>query len=101
VQAQLLVLIDELIQRRRMGLILISHNLNLVASFCDRVLVLYAGRVMESLKASELSSARHPYTQGLLACRPLIDRAQSELPQLSRDPSWLDGPIDYRRGLGE
>jgi len=100
VQAKLLVLIDELIQRRRMGLILISHNLNLVASFCDRVLVLYAGRLMESLEASELSSARHPYTQGLLACRPLIDRAQSELPQLFRDPSWLDGPINYRRGLG-
>ena len=100
VQAQLLVLIDELIRRRRMGLILISHNINLVASFCDRVVVLYAGRIMESLKASELASARHPYTQGLLACRPLIDRAQPELPQLTRDPSWLDAPAETRRGPG-
>jgi peptide/nickel transport system ATP-binding protein len=100
VQAQLLVLIDELIRRRRMGLILISHNINLVASFCDRVVVLYAGRIMESLKASELASARHPYTQGLLACRPLIDRAQPELPQLTRDPSWLDAPDESRRGTG-
>jgi peptide/nickel transport system ATP-binding protein len=91
VQAQLLVLIDELIRRRGMGLILISHNLNLVASFCDRVVVLYAGRVMETLKASELAAARHPYTQGLLACRPLIDQAQAWLPQLSRDPAWRDG----------
>ena len=91
VQAQLLALIDELIRRRGMGLILISHNLDLVASFCDRVVVLYAGRVMETLRASELDKARHPYTKGLLACRPLIDRAQADLPQLSRDPAWLDG----------
>jgi peptide/nickel transport system ATP-binding protein len=93
VQAQLLVLINELIARRGMGLILISHNLNLVASFCDRVVVMYAGRVMETCRAAELDRAQHPYTRGLLACRPLIDRAQSELPQLARDPSWLDGPI--------
>jgi peptide/nickel transport system ATP-binding protein len=97
VQAQLLVLIDELIKRRGMGLILISHNLNLIASFCDRVVVLYAGRVMETLRASELTAARHPYTRGLLACRPLIDHAQSELPQLSRDPAWLDGGLQDRR----
>jgi peptide/nickel transport system ATP-binding protein len=91
VQAQLLVLIDDLIRRRRMGLVLISHNLNLVASYCDRVVVLYAGRVMETLKASELTSARHPYTRGLLACSPRIDRIQLELPQLSRDLAWLEG----------
>jgi peptide/nickel transport system ATP-binding protein len=92
VQAQLLELIDELIQRRRMGLILISHNLSLVASFCDRVLVLYAGRVMEMLYTAELSAARHPYTKGLMACRPLIDHPQADLPQLKRDPAWLDLP---------
>jgi peptide/nickel transport system ATP-binding protein len=92
VRAQLLRLIDKLIRRREMGLILISHDLGLVASFCDRVLVLYAGRAMEMLKASELSSAKHPYTQGLLACRPLIDQSQSELPQLDRDPAWVNGP---------
>jgi peptide/nickel transport system ATP-binding protein len=90
VQAQLLVLVDQLITRRGMGLILISHNLNLVAAFCDRVIVLYSGRVMETLNAAELSAARHPYTQGLLACRPLIDRPQDLLPQLSRDPAWLE-----------
>jgi len=93
IQAQLLALINDLIARRGMGLILISHNLNLVASFCDRVVVMYAGRIMETCKASELDRAQHPYTKGLLACRPLIDRAQSELPQLARDPSWLDGPV--------
>jgi peptide/nickel transport system ATP-binding protein len=55
--------------------------------------VMYAGRVMETCKAAELDRAQHPYTRGLLACRPLIDRAQPELPQLARDPSWLDGPV--------
>jgi peptide/nickel transport system ATP-binding protein len=98
VQGQLLVLIDELIQRRRMGLILISHNLKLVSSYCDRVVVLYAGRVMETLKASELTSAKHPYTRGLLACRPLIDHQQPELPQLVRDPAWLNGAQQDRQG---
>jgi len=93
VQAQLLVLINELTARRGMGLILISHNLNLVASFCDRVVVMYAGRIMETCRASELDRARHPYTKGLLACRPLLDHAQAELPQLARDPAWLDGPV--------
>ena len=93
VQAQLLVLINELIARRGMGLIIISHNLKLVASFCDRVVVMYAGRIMETCRAAELDRARHPYTKGLLACRPLLDRAQAELPQLARDPAWLDGPI--------
>jgi peptide/nickel transport system ATP-binding protein len=97
VQAQLLELIDELIRRRRMGLILISHNLNLVASFCDRILVLYGGRVMEKLNASELASAKHPYTKGLLACRPLIDRPQAELPQLKRDLAWLSEPVEAGR----
>jgi peptide/nickel transport system ATP-binding protein len=94
VQAQLLELIDELIQRRRMGLILISHNMNLVASFCDRILVLYGGQVMEMLNAADVSAAQHPYTQGLLACRPLIERPQFELPQLKRDPTWLGVPSE-------
>ena len=89
VQAQLLQLIDELIQRRGMALLLISHNLNLVASFCDRVMVMYAGHVMETCRASELAQARHPYTRGLLACRPVIDEAREELATLQRDPSWL------------
>ena len=91
VQAQLLELIDELIQRRGMALLLISHNLNLVASFCDRVMVMYAGQVMETCRASELGRARHPYTRGLLACRPVIDEAREELATLQRDPTMAHG----------
>jgi peptide/nickel transport system ATP-binding protein len=90
VQAQLLTLIDDLIRRRGMALLLISHNINLVASFCDRVMVMYAGRVMETCRAADLDEARHPYTRGLLACRPVVDEIREELATLARDPRWLE-----------
>ena len=89
VQAQLLTLIDALIQRRGMALLLISHNINLVASFCDRVMVMYAGRVMETCEAGKLAEAKHPYTRGLLAALPRLGHRRAELPQLQRDPAWM------------
>jgi peptide/nickel transport system ATP-binding protein len=88
VQHQVLAIMDDLVRRRGMGLILISHNLHLVSSFCDRVLVMYAGRVVETCVASQLATARHPYTRGLLASLPELGRRRTELPQLQRDPSW-------------
>ena len=88
VQQQVLAIMDDLVRSRGMGLILISHNLHLVSSFCDRVLVMYAGLVVETCVASELAQARHPYTQGLLASLPELGRRREELPQLQRDPSW-------------
>jgi peptide/nickel transport system ATP-binding protein len=91
VQAQVLTILDELVRARGMGLILISHNLPLVASFCDRVLVMYAGRVVETCGAGELRAARHPYTRGLLAALPELGRRQAMLPQLQRDPAWMEG----------
>jgi peptide/nickel transport system ATP-binding protein len=91
VQMQVLAILDELVSRRGMGLIFVSHDLDLVAAFCDRVLVMYGGRVVETLKASELAGARHPYTRGLLDCVPRLERAQAELPVLQRDPAWLEG----------
>lgn len=90
VQMQVLALLDDMVRERGMGLILISHDLHLVASFCDRVLVMYGGRVMESLDAGRLSEARHPYTRGLLNCAPELDRPAETLPVLTRDPAWLD-----------
>lgn len=90
VQMQVLALLDDMVRERGMGLILISHDLSLVASFCNRVLVMYGGRVMETLNANELHNARHPYTQGLLNCLPELGRRQSVLPVLQRDPAWLD-----------
>jgi peptide/nickel transport system ATP-binding protein len=92
VQMQILAILDDLVSERGLGLILISHDLNLVASFCDRVLIMYAGRVVETCRASELHQARHPYTRGLLAALPHVDRPPGPLPVLERDPAWLDGP---------
>ena len=91
VQHQVLAIMDDLVRRRGMGLILISHNLHLVSSFCDRVLVMYAGRVVETCAAGELSHARHPYTRGLLSSLPELGRRRAELPQLQRDPAWAEG----------
>ncbi|HEY5740278.1 MAG TPA: ABC transporter ATP-binding protein [Gammaproteobacteria bacterium] len=88
VQLQVLAVLDDMLRERGMGLIFISHDLNLVASFCDRILVMYAGRVVEEIAAAELHEARHPYTRGLLDCLPSLDGDQHELPVLVRDPGW-------------
>ena len=90
VQLQVLALLDDMVTQRGMGLIFISHDLNLVASFCDRVLVMYGGRIMETLDAKDLHSAQHPYTRGLLECLPQLDGSHEQLPVLQRDPAWLD-----------
>ena len=88
VQAEILRLIDDLVSRRGMGLLLISHDLPLVGRFCDRVAVMYAGRIVELLGAGDLSRASHPYTQGLLRCMPSLTEPKATLPVLVRDPAW-------------
>ena len=93
VQLQVLAILDDLVGRRGMGLIFISHDLNLVASFCDRILIMYGGRIVESCAAGELASARHPYTRGLLECLPRLDEPRDPLPTLERDPAWLAGKV--------
>jgi peptide/nickel transport system ATP-binding protein len=90
VRLEVLSLLDELVTRRNLGLILISHDLNLVRRFCDRVVIMYAGRVVETVAASQLGEAKHPYTRGLLASLPSIDHKVSRLPTLKRDPSWAN-----------
>ena len=89
VQLQVLALLDKLVSERGMGLIFISHDLRLVASFCDRVLVMYAGRVVEEIAAADLARAQHPYTQGLLNCLPQLGQPRHPLPVLSRQAEWL------------
>jgi peptide/nickel transport system ATP-binding protein len=89
VQMQVLAILDDLVSERGMGLIFISHDLSLVGSFCDRVIVMYAGKAMETLAARDLASAKHPYTKGLLRCMPELDRTDESLPTLQRDPAWL------------
>ncbi|TPI31059.1 ABC transporter ATP-binding protein [Mesorhizobium sp. B3-2-1] len=88
VQLDVLGILDRLVAERGMGLIFISHDLRLVSSFCDRVIVMYAGKVVEQLKASELSQAQHPYTRGLLNCMPKIGADRHPLPVLDRKPEW-------------
>jgi len=88
VRLQVLGIMDALVRERGMGLILISHDLNLVATFCDRVLVMYAGRIVEEVAAKHLDAARHPYTRGLLNCLPRIGGGKAPLPVLERDPAW-------------
>jgi peptide/nickel transport system ATP-binding protein len=84
VQRQVLEIIDDLVKRTGMGLIFISHDLDLVAGYCDRILVMRNGEVVEACAARDLSRASHPYTRGLLAAVPRIDESRAELPVLER-----------------
>ena len=92
VRRQVLTILDELVSRRGSGLMFISHDLNLVAEFCDRVLVMYGGRILEDIPARELKHAQHPYTRALLDSLPRLDRPVEMLAVPQRDPAWLDGP---------
>lgn len=78
VQAQILALLTELVRERGLGLIIISHDLSVLGTQCDRVAVMYAGKVVESGPArSVFDSARHPYSAGLSAVFPTIGQPQS------------------------
>lgn len=90
VQAEVLSILDTLVRDRGMGLIFISHDLRLVARFCDRVLVMYKGRVVEELAAQDLMQAKHPYTRGLLNCLPRIGGSRTPLPGLDRSGDWAN-----------
>ncbi|PYE89536.1 ABC transporter ATP-binding protein [Phyllobacterium leguminum] len=89
VQLEVLAILDKLVAERGMGLIFISHDLRLVSSFCDRVIVMYAGRIVEEIAASDLANAKHPYTQGLLDCMPKLGFDRHPLPTLQRQAEWL------------
>ena len=90
VQMQVLAILDDLVSQRGMGLMFISHDLSLVASFCDRVVIMYAGRIVETCAADKLDQAQHPYTRGLLASLPSVDRPLAELPTLNRQAAWRE-----------
>lgn len=82
---QVLELISSLVEERNMGLLLISHDLQQVARYSERVLVMYQGRQLDELKASELANASHPYTKTLWSCQPHLDKRGSPLPVLDRE----------------
>jgi len=92
VQLQVLDIMDKLVRDRGMGLVFISHDLNLVAKFCDRIAIMYAGRIVETCKASALRQAQHPYTLGLLNSVPDLEHPRNRLAVLERDPAWRAAP---------
>lgn len=80
VREQVLQVLDRLVARQGSSLLLISHDLDMVAGFCDRILVMYAGQVVETLAADQLHNAAHPYTRALLASRPRLQHPVDQLP---------------------
>ncbi len=92
VQAQIVNLLMDLQKEFGLALIFISHDLNLVADFCDRVLIMYAGRIVEICEADKLHEAKHPYTQGLLNSLPRLTEPKDRLQALVRDPEWREQP---------
>nr|WP_319388782.1 ABC transporter ATP-binding protein [uncultured Cohaesibacter sp.] len=90
VQIQVLEIMDKLVRGRGMGLIFISHDLRLVSNFCDRILIMYGGRIVEICEAGKLEEAKHPYTRGLLNSMPQLTLKKDRLETLDRDPAWRD-----------
>jgi len=73
IQAQILDLLERINRERGMGIILVTHNLGVVAEFCDTIAIMYAGQIMEKGATEEVTTEPlHPYTRGLLRCLPRI-----------------------------
>jgi len=87
---QMLTLMSELVATRRMGLLLISHDLTQVARHCDRVLVMYRGRIVDRSSAAALPASQHPYTRLLWSCKPSAATHGTELPVLDRTVGYAD-----------
>ncbi|WP_372898216.1 ABC transporter ATP-binding protein [Stieleria sp.] len=90
IQAQILDLLRDLQQRRGTSIIMITHDLGVVAEICHRVLVMYAGRVVEKADAQTLfADPKHPYTQGLLRSLPRFDQSSDTLEAIPGQPPDL------------
>ena len=96
VEAQILDILDDLRRRSDMALVLITHNLGIVAQTCDRLAVMYAGHIVEEGAVGPVfSTPRHPYTQGLLASVISLDTERlSSIP--GSPPDLLDPPPGCR-----
>ncbi|SCY78765.1 ABC transporter ATP-binding protein [Alkaliphilus peptidifermentans] len=95
IQAQVLDLITEMKEQSNIGVLLITHDLGVVAEMCDRVIVMYCGRIVESAEVSCLfENPLHPYTQGLIASVPKIGSGSDILPYIKgRVPDLSQMPI--------
>lgn len=87
---QILELLVQQCEARQMAMLLISHDLPLVAEHCDRVLVMYQGEKVDEMRASQLPQATHPYTRTLWTCRPNANTYGQMLPTLDRTQPWKE-----------
>ncbi|MFE5019440.1 ABC transporter ATP-binding protein [Streptomyces sp. NPDC056690] len=86
-QSEVMAILDELRRERGMAMLLITHDLELAAATCDRLAVMYAGRIVETQAAGALTATpRHPYTSGLMLSRPSIDEVVHRLPVIPGRP---------------
>ncbi|HEV2517180.1 MAG TPA: ABC transporter ATP-binding protein [Devosia sp.] len=87
VQERVLDLLDEISRRRGLAVLLITHDMGIVAGFADRVMVMYSGRIVEENEAAQLfREPQHPYTRGLLEAVPRADRTVDRLPSINGAP---------------
>jgi oligopeptide/dipeptide ABC transporter ATP-binding protein len=96
IQAQILDLLDRLRRDSGMSLLLITHDMGVVAQTCDRVAVMYAGKIVEQASAEDLfAGARHPYTDGLFKALPSITGRRQRLNAI---PGSVPDPLDFPSG---
>ncbi|MGG1663818.1 ABC transporter ATP-binding protein [Brevibacillus sp. NRS-1366] len=96
IQAQILQLMKEIKQQTKMAMMLITHDLGVVAEMCDRVVVMYAGQVVESANVRSIfNEPSHPYTQGLLASMPDANDRKGELKSI---PGSVPRPDEVPKG---
>ena len=83
IQAQILALMEDIRNKRNTGILMITHDLGVVAETCSRVIVMYAGNIVEEAPVKELfSNPQHPYTQGLIESVPKLGRRVHRLPSI-------------------
>jgi oligopeptide/dipeptide ABC transporter ATP-binding protein len=98
IQAQILLLLKNLVKRFNLSILLISHDLGVVAKLCRRIAVMYAGNVVETATIAQVfNQPAHPYTQGLLASIPRLSRRVDSLVGITGSiPSFIDPPMGCR-----
>lgn len=99
IQAQILELLEELRKELNMGMLLITHDLSILSETCDKIAVMYAGKIMEMGTVSDIfQRPAHPYTKKLLACFPNIDSEERKIPDgiAGYPPVLVDPPKGCR-----
>jgi len=99
IQAQILELMQEMKERLGMSIMLITHAMGVVAETCQRVVVMYAGKVVEEAPVEALfADPRHPYTQGLIRSIPRVDRAAASKERLEAIPGTVPSLLNPAPG---